>query len=452
MLHAVTRPLDRVPTLAELLGYADPQDPLVWVRGDRGCVGVGEAGRMRFTGADRFARAAATWREIAAGAAIDDPVGLPGTGLLAFGAFAFSDADTAESVLVVPRLLIARHRGTAWITEVSEGPLGREPRLPDPSAPGRWTGAALRVGARDEAYLSGVREATARIERRAPDADRAEPTGRVEKIVLARQVEGRIRGDDDLRVPLTRLAERYEDCWTYAVDGLVGASPETLVRRTDGAISARVLAGTRGRKPADPAADAGARDELLTSSKEQHEHAFAVQSVITALSPHVRELHTSEEPFALRLPNVWHLATELGAVPGDGGSSLELAAALHPTAAVAGTPTAAAVAAIAELEPAPRGRYAGPVGWIDADGEGEWVIALRCAQLDPASTGVADATAARTGDAADGGAADRGMADADAGRRITAYAGGGIVQGSDPEHEFGETVSKFAPIADAFAP
>ena len=452
-LHVVTRPLERVPELGELLAFADPRNPLVWTRGDRGAVGVDEALRLRFSGPDRFAAAAAAWRRIAAAATIDDPVRMPGSGLVAFGSFEFADthADAAASVIVVPRLLIARHRGTAWITEVDTAPIEHETPLPDPAPAGMWTGAHLAVADADEAYLAGVREATARIER-----------GEAEKIVLARQVSGSIAAGDDLRVPLRRLAERYDDCWTYAVDGMIGASPETLVRQTDGAISARVLAGTRGRKPADAAADARARDELLTSTKEQHEHDFAVQSVVTALSPHVLALHTSEEPFALRLPNVWHLATELGAVPKGESSSLELAAALHPTAAVAGTPTARAVEAIAELEPAGRGRYAGPIGWIDADGEGEWVIALRCAEV--GSMPEVAGGRSRSGDApvgpgpkstASGREYEAGAEDSEAPsatRTVTAYAGGGIVAGSDPAHEFGETVSKFAPIADAFAP
>lgn len=410
-LFAVTRPLATPPSLDELLEYADPHHPLLWTRGDRGCVGIGEALRLTFTGPDRFREASAAWREITAAATIDDPVGLPGSGLLAFGTFAFSDTSATESVLIVPRVLVARHRGTAWITEIGAKLLARDPQLPATVAAGEFAGTRLPVAEPDPAYLAGVREAAARIAR-----------GEVEKIVLSRQVSGWIRASDDLRVPLRRLAQRYDDCWTFAVDGTLGASPETLIRQTDGAISARVLAGTRARK-AEAAADLRARDELLTSTKEQHEHAFAVQSVVTALAPHVRELRTSEEPFALGLPNVWHLATDLGATPGPGGTALELTAALHPTAAVAGTPTAAAVTAIAAIEPFDRGRYAGAVGWIDADGEGEWVIALRCAQL---------------GAAAD----DR--------REITATAGGGIVEGSDPEREFGETVSKFAPIAEAF--
>lgn len=418
MLHAVTRRLDQVP--GDLLAYADPATPLVWTRGDRGAVGAGEALRLEFSGPTRFADAARAWREISAAAVIDDPVELPGTGLLAFGCFAFDDHSRAVSLLVVPRVIVARHRGIAWVTEVSDAPLAREPQLPAAYAYGAWRGNSLPITAGDDAYLASVRETTERIER-----------GEAEKIVLARRVRGEIGAHDDLRVPLGRLAARYDDCWTYAIDGLLGASPETLVRQTDGAISARVLAGTRGRRPDDAAADARARHELLASAKEQHEHDFAVQSVVTALAPHVRELTTSEQPYALELPNVWHLATDLGAVPGDDGSSLELTAALHPTAAVAGTPTAAAVRAIAELEPFDRERYAGAVGWIDDAGEGEWVIALRCAQVEAAAAEGAGSARART---------------------VTAYAGGGIVAGSDPEREYAETVSKFAPITDAFAP
>lgn len=410
-LCAVTRPLASLPSLDDLLGFADSSQPLLWTRGDRGCVGIGETLRLSFTGPDRFTQASAAWRSIAAAAEVDDSVRLPGSGLLAFGTFAFSSASESTSVLIVPRMIVARHRGTAWVTEIAEAPIGRDPLLPASSSIGAWIGTDLPTTDPNAAYLAGVREASALIAR-----------GSVEKIVLSRQVRGWIRADDDLRVPLRRLAERYDDCWTFAVDGLIGASPETLIRQTDGAISARVLAGTRARRP-DPAADARARDELLTSTKEQHEHSFAVQSVVTALAPHVAKLHTSEEPFALQLPNVWHLATDLGATPGAGGTSLELTAALHPTAAVAGTPTSQAVASIAEIEPFDRGRYAGAVGWIDADGDGEWVIALRCAQVAPTDNGRLE---------------------------VTATAGGGIVAGSDPDREFGETVSKFTPIAEAF--
>lgn len=409
-LFAVSRPLKQVPAL---LHFADQHDPLLWVRGDRGCVGLGQMLRLVFRGADRFAEAAAAWREISALATVDDSVQLPGSGLVAFGTFAFDDRSAAESVLIVPQLLIARHGDRAWVTEVSLEPLEKPRALPNARPRGSWSGAALDALAADDAYLQGVSEATARIDR-----------GDVEKIVLARTLHSTIDAQDDLRVPLGRLAYKYTDCWTYAVDGMLGASPETLVRQTQGKITARVLAGTRGRRD-DADTDARMRDELLASDKEQHEHAFAVQSVITALSPHVQQLTTSERPFALELPNVWHLATDLEAVPGDGGSTIDLVAAIHPTAAVAGTPTADAVEAIAELEPFDRERYAGATGWIDSAGDGEWVIALRGAQVRAAK---------------------------DSNRAVTAYAGGGIVAGSDPEHELRETVSKFRPIIEAFAP
>lgn len=411
-LFAITRPVP-LEQLAPILSYADSHEPLAWVRGDRGCVGVGEVVRLEFFGEDRFTSAAAAWRGISSAATVDDPVHLPGTGLIAFGTFAFDDRSTATSLLVVPRFVISRHHDRAWVTEISTVPLTEDPQLPAPRDMMEWRGALLDTGIPDEAYLEGVRGATSLIEQ-----------GAAEKIVMARRVLGQIREMDDIRVPLSRLAERYTDCWTYAVDGMIGASPETLIRQIDGAITARVLAGTRGRRD-DIDADHRERDELLSNAKEQHEHAFAVQSVVTALAPHVQQLRTSEQPFALKLPNVWHLATDLDAVPSDGGSSLELTAALHPTAAVAGTPTHDAVEAIVRLEPFDRERYAGAIGWIDAAGDGEWVIALRCAQI---GAPVADW------------------------RSITAYAGGGIVAGSDPAHELRETVSKFRPIVEALAP
>jgi menaquinone-specific isochorismate synthase len=180
-----------------------------------------------------------------------------------------------------------------------------------------------------------------------------------------------------------------------------------------------VLAGTmsRGR---DADADTEAALALATSPKDADEHEFAVQSVLASLRPHTSSITASEVPFTLKLPNLWHLATDVDGTLSDGSTSLDLVAALHPTAAVAGTPTQSALALIHELEPFDRGRYAGPVGWIGADGDGEWAIALRCAQVKP------------NGD-------------------ITAYAGCGIVLDSIPEHELAETRMKFRPIVEAFA-
>lgn len=399
--------------MESLIALADPRNPLLWVRDGMGCVAVGEVLRVSFSGPGRFAEAAEWWCEVSGASDVDDSVGLPGSGLLAFGSLTFADDSAEVSTLTVPRLIVARHPDRAWITEIASDPIAEPPAMPAPSPVAVWQGLELQTGRTDPAYLDGVRRATAMI-----------ASGDAEKIVLARRVAGSIDAGSDLRVPLGRLAARYGDCWTFAVDGVVGASPETLIRSTGGVISARILAGTRARG-ADAASDECARDALFADAKERHEHAYAVQSVITALGPHVSELDCDEQPFALGLPNVWHLATDLRATPRRSGSSLDLAGALHPTAAVAGTPTRVAVEAIAELEPFDRGRYAGAVGWIDAAGDGEWVIALRCARI---------------GEAADGT------------RTVTAYAGGGIMADSDPGREFDETVSKLRPIAEAFAP
>src|SRR5690606_20012143 len=166
---------------------------------------------------------------------------------------------------------------------------------------------------------------------------------------------------------------------------------------------------------------------LAASAKDLDEHRYAVQSVLATLRPHTRDLTASEHPIVLELPNLFHLATDVAGDLDDGASSLDVVGAMHPTAAVAGTPTDAAIAAIRRIEPFDRGRYAGPVGWIDASGDGEWAIALRCAQFGPAVDGASVA------------------------RRVTAYAGAGIVAGSDPESELLETRVKFRPLVDALA-
>src|SRR5690606_27352306 len=143
-------------------------------------------------------------------------------------------------------------------------------------------------------------------------------------------------------------------------------------------------------------------------------------SVAEALNPHCSSMNVPEAPFVLHLPNVMHLATDLAGVASDGSSSLGLAAALHPSAAVGGTPTDVACALIREIEELDRGRYAGPVGWIDADGDGEWGIALRCAEVDQANPA-----------------------------RLRLFAGCGIVAGSDPAAELAESVAKLVPMRDA---
>lgn len=366
----------------------------------------------------------ARWRALAATAEIDDPVGLRGTGLLAFGAFTFDPRSPARSILSVPSIIVGRRDGRSWVTRITHadaavGVSDADASVPpEPTPYGPYWSAKLGPGALDPAgYQAAVRNALETI-----------AGGDVSKVVLARDLVGSVPAGSDLRRLVRALASGYPDCWTYAVDGCLGASPETLVTVTGGTVTARVLAGTAPRG-ADADADTAASLTLATSAKDQDEHAYAVQSVLASLRPHTSALAASEQPFTLKLPNVFHLATDVEGELSDGASALDMVAALHPTAAVAGTPTDAALEVIRRLEPQDRGRYAGPVGWIDANGDGEWAIALRGAQFD----------------------LDTVPADGRDDIPLRAHAGAGIVAGSDPEAELLETRVKFRPIVDALA-
>ena len=244
--------------------------------------------------------------------------------------------------------------------------------------------------------------------------------GALEKVVLARDLIATTDEPIDIRWPLQRLASGYPMCWTFHVDGIFGATPEMLVRRERGLVTSRVLAGTI-RRTGDDARDLTLAATLARSSKDLEEHEYAVRSVADALDPHCSSMNVPEAPFVLHLPNVMHLATDVAGVVHDAAtvSSLQLAEALHPSAAVGGTPTPDAVDLIAGIEGMDRGRYAGPVGWMDARGDGEWGIALRSAVVD--------------------------------GDTVRLFAGCGIVADSDPEAELAESQAKFVPVRDALA-
>lgn len=419
-----TREIDPID---DLLAYASPDEPLAWLRRGDGIVGIGriggyERGPRSARGIDpsTLSSPADTWRQIAATADIDDPVGLPGTGLVAFGALVFDERSAATSRLVIPQAVVGRQRGRSWITRIRPTYAELADPAVEPIAYGPYWSGTLGPGTLDPA---GYQEAV----RRAVESIRA---GELDKVVLARDLVGTIPAGADLRRLVRALAHDYPDTWTFAVDGLVGASPETLVTVSGGAVTARVLAGTipRGTDADD---DVEASAALAHSAKDIEEHRYAVQSVLETLAPHVGELRSDDEPFTLELPNLWHLATDVAGELADHASSLDLVAALHPTAAVAGTPTDAAIEAIRRLEPFDRGRYAGPVGWVDGNGDGEWAIALRCAQIGSESVRRV-ATYADT-------------------IQVVAHAGAGIVAASDPETELLETRVKFRPIVDALA-
>ncbi|WP_423462469.1 isochorismate synthase [Promicromonospora sp. MS192] len=416
---------------------------LAWVRHGDGLVGWGEALRFETFGPGRFADADDKWRTVLDRALVHDDVALPGSGLVAFGSFAFDDvspgdeedAARASGVLIVPRVVVGRRGERSWLTTISlvgdrSAPVGEDllsayPRQPV-TEPGRVALADGAVGAED--WPAVVAEGIARIQ-----------AGELEKVVLARDVVATAEQPIDTRHLLGRLTTAYEACWTFSVDGMVGATPELLVRSEKGLVASRVLAGTIRREHAEAssAADTGADDgtaddadllraaQLARSSKDLEEHEFAVRSVAAALEPFCSSMNVPEAPFVLHLPNVMHLATDVTGVLTDQGaasarrppSSLSLAAALHPSAAVCGTPTTAARDLIREIEGLDRARYAGPVGWVGADGDGEWGIALRSAEIS---------------------AKDR--------HHIRLFAGCGIVAASDPAAELAESEAKLDPM------
>lgn len=415
-----TREIDPVE---DPLLWASPAWPLVWQRRGDILVGSGtEVLRMDVDGPDRLERIAAAWREIMAAADVDDQVRLPGTGLVAFGAFAFDDASELRSTLTVPSLILGRRGGRSWLTRIRSPRAFGADEEPSPTPYGPHWSATLGPGRMDPAaHGEAVRAALAAIE-----------AGEVKKVVIARDIAGTVPVAADLRRLVRALASGYPDTWTFAVEGIIGASPETLVTVRGGEVTARVLAGTRPRG-ADADEDTAIIAELAANPKDVDEHEYAVRSVVDALRPHTSALAAAEQPFTLKLPNLWHLATDVEGTLSNGSTALDMVRALHPTAAVAGTPRDAAMAAIRRIEPFDRGRYAGPVGWIDGDGDGEWAIALRCAQF-----GV-------PGESIDGGW----RIDPDGTRAVTAHAGGGIVAGSVPEAELLETRVKFRPIVDS---
>lgn len=408
---------------AALLDLLPDEDALAWVRNGDGLVAWGVAASWEFSGQERFSRAQRWWNRWLAEVEIDDPLRLPGTGPLAFASFTFDPASSGSTV-VIPRVIIGRRHGHTFVTVIEDSeqavsgqPVGLPvatdptaqllPRIQAPYEPGQITYDDGSLS--PDKWMAAVAQVIDRIGR-----------GEIDKVVLARDILARTEHPVDVRHLLHRLAENYPECWTFSVAGMVGATPELLVRRIGSEVTSRVLAGTVKRR-GDESEDAGLAAALLGSNKDLEEHEYAVRSVAQALSAHCADLDVPGRPRVLRLPNVAHLATDITGQLVDSAPVLALAASLHPTAAVCGTPTERAFSVIRELEGMDRGRYAGPVGWWDSRGDGEFGIALRCAEIDE------DRTALRL------------------------FAGCGIVAGSQPEAELSESRAKLVPIVDALA-
>lgn len=376
---------------------------LVWMSPECAVFGWGEALRLAAGfGPGRFARAEhgfAEWVGLA------ERIGeRPDGGPVAFSSFTFDDRS-AGSVLIVPDETVLR-RGDRWFRISVDGAsldsVAHEPTEPARPDRPRYAGASIP----DVQWLESVAAAISLIE-----------DGDAEKIVLARDYALWSKTPFDPIQLLTRLEARFEDCHVFRVDGLIGASPELLVRRRGRLVSSQALAGSAPRSD-DPVEDERLGKELLASDKDLREHASAAVSVGRVLGEICERLEREADPSLLRLANVQHLGTRFEGRLAHPMSALEIAGRLHPTAAVGGTPTQVAVDLIRCLEHMDRGRYAGPVGWMDADGDGEFAIALRCAEI--------------------------------SGARARLFAGAGIVEGSLPEAELEETRIKLLAMQSAF--
>lgn len=378
----------RVVDRGDLLDHLG-EGGFAWLRGGSGLVAAGVAARIPIgPGPSRFEVAAAAAADVLAGIDSDNEVGLPGTGPLAVGALPFAEHRRGE--LLVPALVVGRGPdGVTWVTET--GPVGAAPTpapRPVSEPPSRFTVEAPRPRA---AWLSAVERAIAAIEAR-----------ELAKVVLARDVFVEADRPFDRRVVLARLRERYPSCFTFAAGDLAGATPELLIERRAAQVVSRPVAGT---------SPPGAARRLRSSAKELAEHRLVVDGVVAGLAPVCGGLAVPESAEVIELANVAHLATTVtGRLRDPAPTALALAGRLHPTPAVGGTPTQVALRLIAELEGLDRGCYGGAVGWVDARGDGEWAVALRCAEL--------------------------------SGDRARLFAGVGIVEGSEPEAEWAETQQK----------
>jgi menaquinone-specific isochorismate synthase len=349
-----------------------------WIRG-RGIFGWGEDARIYpGTGPQRFDRAAAKLEEHFATHPED----------VAFASFTFDERSEDSSVVVPERLVVVDHpvRDTASV---------------DGGDRIRYAGSSIT----EVQWLEAVDVAVKRIEE-----------GVLDKVVLARDVHVWSKSALDVRVLAARLAHSFPECYTFIHGDLVGATPELLVRRNGMRIESRVLAGTI-RRGIDRAEDEALGSELLASAKDAGEHGFAVESVTEVFDSICSEFEVEPHPALLKLANVHHLATWVRGGLKQPLTALEIAGLLHPTAAVCGTPPDAAMDAIRELEGMDRGRYGGPVGWVDGKGDGEFGIALRCAEV--------------------------------GGTRARLFAGNGIVSGSLPEDELEETRLKLRAMQSA---
>ena len=375
-----------------------------WLRGGEGFVGFGEWRSAVVKGTNRFVDARNWWREQLNGLKIVNDVHGSGTGPILFASFSFDSQE--ESHLVIPQIVIGQKGGKSWITWI-----GKYPELSEENESADSVNVTFNQGAlSDDKWKDQVAKAIKEIR-----------AGELEKVVLARDLVGAATSEIPARKIIAKLIENYPSTWTFLVSNLVGATPELLVRLSKSLVTSRVLAGTI-KKTGDDSKDLALAASLAKSSKDLEEHEYAVQSVAQALAPYCSSTNVPEVPFVLHLANVMHLATDVTGVINDSAAPVDIftvISSLHPSAAVCGTPTDKAKTLISELEGMSRGRYAGPVGWIDARGDGEIGIALRCGEISKDN------------------------------KSIRIFAGCGIVSGSNPDEELAESQAKLNPMRTA---
>lgn len=438
--------LRRRPILASVVLPVQDCDPLAAfaaVTGERrfwSCpsegyelAGLGAAWKTGAHGGARFAEARRRWRELLADALVDGGTLAPATGPLLLAGFAFDPRRARtplwdgfpDAELALPRLLLSRVEHEFWLTiNVVVEPAGTAPPVaelldearalierageevePAPAGPPLEAEDLLPAAQWGEIVRSAVRQLG--------------DTG-MEKVVLARACETRAERVFDPAAALARLRTDYPGCFVYGFDTgtacFLGASPERLVSLRRGTVWATCLAGSIARG-ATPEEDRHLGETLLESGKDRAEHAVVVRALRDSLANVTESLTVPPEPTLMKVRNVQHLFTPVVGTVVPGTTVLDLVERLHPTPAVGGYPREAALALIREEEQLDRGWYAGPIGWLDADGDGEFAVALRCGLL--------------------------------RGRQATLFAGCGIVADSDPEREYVESRLKLRPVLSA---
>lgn len=377
-----------------------------WIRSGDGLMGFGEYKKIELTGEDRFEKAKAWWQTQLSEFKIQNNVHGSGTGPILFGSFSFDPNE--KSILVIPKIILGKKAGKSWVTWIGDNTQPNFSTISNslPSGEITWSNGALS----ESQWKDQVSFAVDSIKQ-----------NKLEKVVLARDQVAASTVAINTRGLLQRLEIEYPSTWLFIVDGLIGATPELLVRLSKSLVTSRVLAGTI-RKTGNEDRDLALAASLAKSSKDLEEHEYAVRSVADALAPFCSSTNVPESPFVLHLSNVMHLATDVTGVLNDSAKQADiftLIQQLHPSAAVCGTPTNAAKKFIIDFEKMNRERYAGPVGWIDANGDGEIAIALRCGQLSQDN------------------------------KSIRIFAGCGVVAGSDPVNELAESQAKLMPMRTA---